>query len=507
VLKYNNLMSKKTIYIVIAAFVAIILIILGISLLTKPSAPAGKELKPREFTPFPRPEEKPAELPVSPLPPPAEEKAPAVVAPAKPTRFVKIADFPVTGYGLFEVAKTKEGETVEIFDFSNCKKVKLDSESDCARNIKTLLNRFAAKEKLNLTDPKKILIEFQKKFGLKADGAVGKKTLAALNDFQNQDVSFVPVIRYIAHNNSHIYERVFDDLEKVKKLSNTTIPDLGEAFLGQRGSWAILRYAEKDENSPTGFTIQSFSGKITEPPSPEVVGTVDGDFLPANIIALTLSPDKTKMFYLIKENENVLGFVSSLDNKNKEQVFSFPFGEWLVDWPNEKNIVLNTKPSAAVAGFLFFLNPKEKKISNILAGISGLTSLGSPDGKFVLFSQSINKALKLSFYDIDKNEAKSANLKTLAEKCVFNEGGTTIYCAVPKTIPEADYPDEWYQGIVSFADEIWKIDVATLKTTKIADPAEEIGEEVDATNLAVDSGEKNLVFINKRDGSLWLLKL
>ena len=43
-------------------------------------------------------------------------------------------------------------------------------------------------------------------------------------------------------------------------------------------------------------------------------------------------------------------------------------------------------------------------------------------------------------------------LKTLPEKCIFNKFGSALYCAVPKQVPAEEYPDSWYQGVVSFDD-------------------------------------------------------
>ena len=54
-------------------------------------------------------------------------------------------------------------------------------------------------------------------------------------------------------------------------------------------------------------------------------------------------------------------------------------------------------------------------------------------------------------------------LETLPEKCVWSKADASIfYCAVPENIPADNiYPDVWYQGLMSFSDAIWKVNIKT----------------------------------------------
>ena len=65
------------------------------------------------------------------------------------------------------------------------------------------------------------------------------------------------------------------------------------------------------------------------------------------------------------------------------------------------------------------------------------------------------------------------------------------------------YPDDWYQGAISFNDRIWKIDVAGRLAELTLDFSSATGKPLDAEALAVDPLSKELVFVNKIDGSLW----
>jgi hypothetical protein len=83
-----------------------------------------------------------------------------------------------------------------------------------------------------------------------------------------------------------------------------------------------------------------------------------------------------------------------------------------------------------------------------------------------------------------------------------------LYCAVPKYVSGGKFPDTWYQGEISFSDDIWKINIESGSATKIADPISfNKGEDVDAIKLSTDEGENYLFFVNKKDSYLWELNL
>jgi hypothetical protein len=167
-------------------------------------------------------------------------------------------------------------------------------------------------------------------------------------------------------------------------------------------------------------------------------------------------------------------------------------------------ITLTTKPSANVPGYMYFVNPDNKDFNKILGGINGLTTLTSPDGKLVLYA---DNNLSLNIFDITKDTSYPLNIRTLPEKCVWTKTSDIVYCAVPNSIDDANYPDAWYQGQISFSDQIWQINVTNGNTSMLADPVSIAGEEIDGIKLTLDSNENYLFFVNKKDSFLWELIL
>jgi len=322
---------------------------------------------------------------------------------------------------------------------------------------------------------------------------------------------FAPTLRYVARATGNVYQTFADRIEE-RKFSATVIPMVYEAFFGNKGDSVVMRYLKTDAK-----TIVTFVGTLPK----ELLGTnpttsneIKGIFLPEDIKDLSLSSDTLGLFYLFGSGDNVIGTTLNLKTNKKVQVFDSPFTEWLSLFPNNKMVTLTTKPAFRTPGYMYALDPNSKiyNFHQVLGKINGLTTLTSPDGKLVLYS---DDGLSLGIYHLDTKVSDSLGVRTLSEKCVWNKTSEIIYCAVPKLIDVGQYPNSWYQGEVSFSDQIWKIDIKTGNATIIANPSitsesaspSQGGEDIDSIKLMLDDGENYLFFVNKKDSFLWELNL
>ena len=317
---------------------------------------------------------------------------------------------------------------------------------------------------------------------------------------------FMPALRYVERATGNIYQTFADKIEE-RKFSTTIIPMVYEALFGNNGQSVIMRYLK-------GETIITFVGNLPK----EFLGAdttasneIKGTFLPENIKDISLSGDASSIFYLFSSGnnleDNIIGTTLNLINNKKVQVFDSPFTEWLSLFPNNKMLSFTTKPSAGIPGYMYAIDPNNKNynFNKILGNINGLTTLTNPNGKLVLYG---NDNLSLSVYHTDTKVSDTLGIRTLPEKCVWNKIGDAVYCGVPKFIGNGQYPDSWYQGEVSFGDQIWKIDIKTGNAKIVADPATvNGGEEIDSIKLLMDDGENYLFFVNKKDSFLWELSL
>jgi hypothetical protein len=306
-------------------------------------------------------------------------------------------------------------------------------------------------------------------------------------------------VRYFEKATGNIYD-IEPQGENAVRISNTLIPGIYEVYWSPDVKQAAICYTEKNESSiedvVRNFGITSIDASST---------SVKGIFLPAEIKTIAVSPKERKIFYIVPYQDVNIGVTASFENKQQKQVFSTPFGEWASTWPAERTIGLLTKPSATVQGYLYKLDAVSGSFQKILGPINGLTSLWSPDGGYIIYSESGYNDLKTYVYSTKDGKTAPFGAVTLPEKCVWskiNKG--IIYCAAPSPLPSASYPDDWYQGLVSFTDRLWKINILNGETEVILS---ENPIDFDVINPFLNKNEDHLFFQNKKDGTLWGLKL
>ncbi len=322
--------------------------------------------------------------------------------------------------------------------------------------------------------------------------------------------------RYIERGLGYIFETQLATYSETR-IVNETRSRLSEAQWGNNGKSVAIRYLDETDGSVikthilniSGSAVTSFArGTSTESTSSDFLKTEEV-FLPDYIPFMATAEDGTdKLFYLENGSTAGTGSMTNFKNTGTASIFSSSFTEWLPQFPSQKLVTLTTKPSANVQGYLFFLDTKTKALTKVLSGINGLTTLTSHNGANVLYSETKEGAPGLSVYDVLKKETRTLALQTLPEKCVWGTKNITIvYCAIPQNPPRATYPDQWYQGLLSFSDAVWKIDTKTGSTEKVFAPADFGAQSLDMINLMISSDDSSLLFINKVTSTPWVYRI
>ena len=321
-------------------------------------------------------------------------------------------------------------------------------------------------------------------------------------------------VRYIERGLGHIYETALSSYTK-SRIVNETRSRISEALWGKNGQSLVVRFLDQEGAGIIKTRILNLATPPTTPAQESsdrgVSSFIETEeiFLPDYIPFMATAEDGAdKIFYFERGFTSTVGMTTSFKNATLASVFSSSFTEWLPQFPNQKLVTLTTRPSHDIPGHLFFLDPTTKTISKILSNINGLTTLTRRDGKFVLYAESKKDGSDLSVYNTTKKENYYLSLHTLPEKCVWaTKKPTLIYCAVPKTMPQSLYPDRWYQGVVSFSDEIWEIDTETTEAKRILIPEALGAPTLDITNLTISSGDEYLIFMNKNTGTPWVYRI
>lgn len=298
-------------------------------------------------------------------------------------------------------------------------------------------------------------------------------------------------LRYVERATGHIYE-IEPNGQNQKRLSNTTILKTFESLWSPKANKLILRYFEENEMYPS---VKNLLASIST--------TTQGIFLPQSITAVVVSPQEERIFYLVSLEGITRGIVADFENKKQNNIFSNSFGEFNISWPKSDLIALLTKPSADVNGFLYSLNPQNGSFSKIIGDLKGLTALVSPDGSRVIYSQSEKYSFNTKIFNLKDKQSSDFDLRTLPEKCVWSKTNKNlVYCAVPDSFPSSDYPDDWYQGLISFQDSIWQKNFSTGETIILME-----NTGLDVINPFLTQDENYLIFTNKNNNTLWSLKL
>ena len=305
---------------------------------------------------------------------------------------------------------------------------------------------------------------------------------------QTETFEVAPSLRYVDRATGHI-NQMYLDTKIAGKISNVTIPAIHEVIFGNNARTAIYRYLDQD-----GTTINSFMATL---------GAETGEFLPDNIVDVSISPDGTKMFYLVKDSSGVKGFIRGFEETKTTQIWTSSYSEWISQWATPNTIFLTTKSSGYVAGAVFSLDTTKGTFKKILGGVRGLTTLVDPTGTRLLYGVNTDLGMKMGILTIAEKTVIDLNVSGLPEKCLWNKSGTYFYCAVPESMTGGVYPDAWYQGVVSFNDRFVKGDAFSGELTYFADSNNDT--LVDATKLSFDNSENTLFFINKKDSTLWAL--
>ncbi len=169
------------------------------------------------------------------------------------------------------------------------------------------------------------------------------------------------IITYMEAQTGHVYE-IEAEGTRATRVSNTTIPGIQSALWGIDGEKIILRYVG-DNNA-----IKTVAARVKTATSTEV-GILEGTFLPDNISAVVISPDKQNMLYILPSGGVAVGITAQLDGTKKKQIFEFPVTELAPAWTNTNTIILATNASAFANGFLYSFNRNTGALQKLLGTV------------------------------------------------------------------------------------------------------------------------------------------
>ncbi len=306
-------------------------------------------------------------------------------------------------------------------------------------------------------------------------------------------------VRFAEKATSHINEWSAET-KIVSRISNTTIPKIQEAYFNSTGNNVLLRYFNEGSSQ-----IDTYGALIVPGKTKDELGHLIGNFFPYNISDLVVAPSKNRVFYVYPVNGDTVGTTSDFDGGNKKQVLSSKFSEWMPGWATPTAVTVTTKASRYFPGFMYAI-PTTTSLNRIIGNITGLATLMSPDGTEVLYSDTTGVEPHLYIYNIKDGTKRDSGLHTLADKCAWASDSISFYCGVPAYFGNDILPDAWYQGTVSFSDELWRMNVNANVSNVVLTPNNE-SHDFDITNIEIAQDQSLVTFIDKGTLTLWALEM
>lgn len=313
-------------------------------------------------------------------------------------------------------------------------------------------------------------------------------------------------VRFIEKGTGNVYE-ADSNTTSIKRLTNTTIPKIIRAFWLPNGSGFLAQtLIPETEIVETSF-VKLAKNTATSSAENLTPFTTSISKLPTGIVELTIKPDGSKIFYYIINGGSSNWYLSNPDGTQSSVLNTHPLTEWLPTWINGNIVSLQNKSSASTVGYVYNFDIVNKTLKKVGAEGAGLSSVSKNDASSVLTSRG-GGTPRLFLFDTKSYATKDVLRNSLADKCVWLTKETmSVYCGVPNQIEPANYPDDWYKGLIATEDSIKKIDLNNSIDYTIVDLVDETDQKIDVVDLKLSTDETHLIFRNKIDGYLWMLRI
>lgn len=276
------------------------------------------------------------------------------------------------------------------------------------------------------------------------------------------------------------------------RLSNITIANAQSASFSNDGTLVAIRSGYGTQNTIELLTLAGENSATKETLLPKMV-----DF--------TFSSDN-KILYTEYNSGGLLGREYSPETGVSRTLFSVPFQNAIVDWSMNANTphFVYPKPAAQLPGFLYRVANGVLVRENATG--NGLTALANDT--YYVHTITTTRGPVSNVTNRTTGENKSLPVIVQAEKCVFaSNDSDTMYCGYEIVNLTSEFPDNWYKGVISFSDSIWRLNLKRGTASQLINPMTLTGRELDVINTQVSQENKVLYFINKNDNTLWMYEI
>ncbi len=298
------------------------------------------------------------------------------------------------------------------------------------------------------------------------------------------------LIRYVEKGTGNIYEVSLTSGAETR-ISNQTIPHVVEAIWSPQGTRVVLITDIDGTRGETLIGTLSIATGGTLALTTETLAKT-----PIQNIAFSLAGT---LFYTdITTTGNLVAKAQNLRSNTVTPLFTTPFAEARVLWDmwKEKAHYIYTRPAEGMMGYLYSMESGYAKPFDQALQLTALRT----DADTLAINKNANGEPYSLVMTLELGKGVFSNIETLPEKCAGMN--TTLWCGASESENTTEFPIHWYQGKVSYADKLWRMDRTSAQATMVTDPEAVARESIDVTDMMANSG--HIIFKNKKDDSLWL---
>ncbi len=313
-------------------------------------------------------------------------------------------------------------------------------------------------------------------------------------------------LRSVNMKNNHVY-RSFDFTLDNERIINKTQPKVFNTKFLDKDHYLFQYISKKNVKTYLAKIVQKIESAdgYNQEEKENNKFLLSGSFLEDNIIDFAVFPENKQIFYLINSIGGVEGYIVDYNGINKKMVFSSPLKEWNIHWLNKDIIILSTKASSVAYSLAFELNLKDGSFQQLFYKVKAGNILPNHQNTIFLYSGIFDDKFRTLLMAKVNRWTEVLDFKTFAEKCLWSNDDTILYCAVPEFI-ENDSLDKWYKGKINTIDSIYKLNLLTGQKEQIFSPRNE-KEIFDIVDLHLDDKERYLYFRDKKTDFYWSLDL
>ncbi len=300
-------------------------------------------------------------------------------------------------------------------------------------------------------------------------------------------------IRYVEAGLGHIYEINMETGEEVR-ISNTTIPQANKAEFSSSGANVAI---QADVTARNTITV----GTITD-------GEFSGQTLSTSVTDFTFS-DNDELYYseVATGGTDTLGKALNLTANTTRNLFTIPFRIASIGWAKDGRTshYTYTKPAPRLFGYIYSIS-NGTILREPITG-NGLNIIAND--KYIVYTRREGEQNATYSYNRNTGAITELAVTMIPEKCTIPDQElpeNILYCAFEMGFYDYKFIDEWYKGIRSFSDVVWKIDLDTGNAQNIL-PKNSSSQAIDIQSIQYSNETMTLYFINKNNKTLWAYDL